>query len=155
MKPKIYLATLLFCLLSLCPTGLQAQVNMDNARTNVLDTDFEDRKAIINTLQNFYIGDRTGSIEHKKKSMHPKGAYRYIDRDGKYEEFVFDLESNDADTSFEEELLSIEIYSRVALARVRQIREGSDKPEYKLMVLHKAEGQWLITSISWGFGVVQ
>ena len=78
-------------------------------------TDLSDRQAIISTIKNFYIGDHTGSIKHKKLSMHKKGAYRFVNRDGEYSEYVFDLDSVEADTSYKEEVLSIEIYGKVAL----------------------------------------
>jgi len=117
------------------------------------EIDFADRKAIIKTIENFYIGDHTGSIEHKKLSMHEKGAYRYVNRDGEYSESIFRLDSDDSDMNYKEELLSIEIYDKLALARLRLDQFKMDEPEYKLMILHKANGDWKITSINWGFGV--
>jgi hypothetical protein len=52
------------------------------------------------------------------------------------------LDSDDTDTSYKK-LLSIEIYD--TLARL-QIRGHS----YKLLTLHKAGGEWKITTITWG-----
>ena len=126
-----------------------------SAQNKEKNTDFTDRKAIIKTIENFYIGDHTGSIKHKKMSMHEKGAYRYVNRKGKYAESVFRLNSNDSDKNYKEELLSIEIYDKVALARLRLDQFKVKLPEYKLMILHKANGEWKITSINWGFGIKQ
>jgi len=120
---------------------------------NSSETDFSDRQAILKTIENFYIGDHTGSIDHKKLSMHENGAYRYVNRDGEYRESVFNLESDNADENYKEELLSIEIYENVALARLRLDQFRTELPEYKLMILHKIEGEWKITTISWGFGI--
>ena len=78
---------------------------------------FSDRQAILETIENFYIGDHTGSLEYKQKSLHPDGAYRYVDREGQYQESQFRLEESRGDTMYVEELLSIEIYETVALAR--------------------------------------
>lgn len=122
----------------------------------VVTHDFSDRQAVATTIQNFYIGDHTGSIEHKKKSMHPQGAYRFVNRDGVYSESVFRPDDDNADPNYEEELLSIEIYDTLAMARLRLKQNYTPVPEYKLMTLHKtAESGWLITSITWGFGVTQ
>ncbi len=118
------------------------------------DSEFTDRQAVIETIKNFYIGDHTGSIEHKKFSMHENGAYRYVNRDGEYGESIFNLDSDSADPNYQEELLSIEIYQNVALARLRLDQFRTDVPEYKLMILHKIQGEWKITTISWGFGVI-
>ena len=133
--------------------SLSAQKAKENFENPTIKTDFSDRKAIIETIENFYIGDHTGSIEHKKRSMHEKGAYRYVNRDGDYSESVFRLDSDSADPNYKEELLSIEIYDKLALARLRLEQFRTEKPEYKLMVLHKAGGGWKITSINWGFGI--
>jgi len=116
--------------------------------------DFADRQAILQTIEDFYIGDHTGSIKHKKSSMHKDGAYRYVDKNGKYNESQFQLDSDSADPNYKEELLSIEIYDKVALARLRLDQFRSDLPEYKLMTLHKTSEGWKITSIAWGFGIV-
>ena len=124
-------------------------------KETTIKTNFNDRKAIIKTIENFYIGDHTGSIEHKKLSMHEKGAYRYVNRKGEYAESVFRLNSNNSDKNYKEELLSIEIYDKVALARLRLNQFKTKLPEYKLMILHKANGKWKITSINWGFGITQ
>lgn len=112
-------------------------------------TDFSDRKAIITATENFFIGDHTGSIKHKKLSMHEKGAYRYVNRDGEYSEFAFDLESDDADTSYKEEILGIEIYGTLALVKLR-LAELTGGQHYKVLTLHKANDEWKITTIVWG-----
>ena len=117
------------------------------------ETDFSDRQAVLQTIENFYIGDHTGSTEHKKLSMHPEGAYRYVDKSGKYRESQFRVDSDDSDDQYTEELLGVDIYENVALARLRLKQNSRDVAEYKLMTLHRVEGKWLITSISWGFGV--
>lgn len=139
--------------LVLLTTSLSAQNSEVASEELSMETDFSDRKAILKTIENFYIGDHTGSIEHKKLSMHEKGAYRYVNRDGEYSESVFRLDSDDSDQNYKEELLSIEIYDKLALARLRLDQFKREKPEYKLMTLHKANGMWKITSISWGFGI--
>mgnify|MGYP000674510567 CR=1 FL=1 len=135
--------------------ALSAQETTERLEQIKLEADFSDRKAILNTIENFYIGDHTGSIKHKKLSMHENGAYRYVNRDGEYKESVFQLDSDNADPNYKEELLSIEIYDKVALARLRLHQFKMEKPEYKLMTLHKVKGEWKITSISWGFGITQ
>ena len=112
-----------------------------------------DRDAILETIENFYIGDHTGSLEHKMKSMHPDGAYRYIDENGEYQESQFRLVESRGDTVYVEELLSIEIYETVALARLRLENQRREEAEYKLMTLHKSNAGWRITSIAWGWGV--
>ncbi len=114
--------------------------------------DFSDREAIIKTTENFFIGDHTGSIKHKKLSMHEKGAYRYVSREGEYSEYVFDLESDDSDMSYKEELLSIEIYGSVALVRLR-LAENSGGAHYKMFTMHKVNDAWKITTITWGTGI--
>lgn len=126
---------------------------MEKPEAPFIEVDFSDRKAILETIENFYIGDHTGSIKHKKLSMHEKGAYRYINRDGEYAESVFQLDSDDSDPNYKEELLSIEIYDKLAVARLRLDQFQRKKPEYKVMTLHKAKGIWKITGISWGFGI--
>ena len=140
-----------FLVLLLVSTSLMAQDGL--AKKPVGKRDFSDRQAILTTLDNFYIGDHTGSIKHKKLSMHEKGAYRYINRDGAYVESIFDLNSDDADPNYKEELLSVEIYDKLAIARLRLDMINSEHPEYKVMTLHKANGLWKITGISWGFGI--
>lgn len=87
--------------------------------------------------------------------MHEKGAYRYVNKKGEYAESIFRLDSDNADPNYKEELLTIEIYEKVALARLRLDQSYSKIPEYKLMILHKVEGKWKITSITWGFGIKQ
>lgn len=120
------------------------------------DTTFSDRRAILETIEVFYIGDHTGSLEHKVASMHPWGAYRYVDSDGEYQESTFEFVESSGDTLYTEELLSVEIYENVALARLRlENQRRRDEAEYKLMTLHKTDGRWLITSIAWGWGVIQ
>jgi len=114
-----------------------------------------DRDAILKTIENFYIGDHTGSLEYKQLSMHPEGAYRYVDRDGAYQESQFRLVESQGDTIYTEELLSVEIYETVALARLRLENQRREEAEYKLMTLHKTSEGWLITSIAWGWGVTQ
>ncbi len=118
-------------------------------------TDFSDRQAILTTIENFYIGDHTGSIEHKRLSMHENGAYRYVNKAGEYKESQFQLDSDNADPNYREELLSVEIYDKLALARLRLDQFRMDEPEYKLMTLHKTAEGWKITSITWGFGITQ
>ena len=114
-----------------------------------------DRDAIIQTISDFYVGDHTGSVEHKRKSMHPRGAYRFVNKAGEYQEDTFQLVASKGDTLYKEELLSIEIYETVALARLRLASKRRPEAEYKLMTLHKAKGAWLVTGISWGWGVTQ
>lgn len=145
----------LFCLaiLALFTPSLAAQAAGESSEEATLEIDLSDRQAVLKTIENFYIGDHTGSIKHKKLSMHEKGAYRYINRDGEYSESVFRLDSDNADPNYKEELLSVEIYDKVALARLRLDQFKMEKTEYKLMMLHKAKGVWKITSISWGFGI--
>ena len=134
-------------------SSLSAQQTEESAEVASTVPDFSDRQAVLKTIENFYIGDHTGSIKHKKLSMHEKGAYRYVNRDGEYAESVFRLDSNDADPNYKEELLGIEIYGKLALARLRLDQFKMEQTEYKLMTLHKANGVWKITSISWGFGI--
>jgi len=113
----------------------------------------DDRAAVLETVRAFYIGDHTGSLEHKQASMHPQGAYRYVNREGEYRESTFRFVEGGADTLYTEELLSVEIYENVALARLRLDNQTRDVPEYKLMTLHKTDDQWLITTIAWGWGI--
>ncbi len=145
----------LFCLIIsvFFTLSLSAQKIEESVEKSTIETDFSDRKAIIETIENFYIGDHTGSIKHKKLSMHEKGAYRFVNKDGKYSESVFQLDSDNADPNYKEELLSIEIYDKLALARLRLEQFRTEKPEYKLMILHKTGDGWKITSINWGFGI--
>ena len=149
---QLFLSSLILIIFT---SSLSAQEIEKNSGESTLKTDFSDRQAIIKTIENFYIGDHTGSIKHKKLSMHEKGAYRYVNRDGKYAENVFRLDSNNADPNYKEELLSIEIYDKLALARLRLDQFRTKLPEYKLMMLHKVDGEWKITSITWGFGITQ
>ena len=154
MKQSLQLFIPIFVLI-LFTFSVSAQKAGENAEKPTLETDLSDRQAIIKTIKNFYIGDHTGSIKHKKLSMHEKGAYRYVNRDGEYSESVFQLDSDNADPNYKEELLSIEIYDKLALARLRLDQFRTKLPEYKLMLLHKANGKWKITSITWGFGITQ
>ena len=151
MKPILYLTLLAVMLFT---SSLCSQETEKSAEEFTLETDFADRQAIINTTKNFFIGDHTGSIKHKKLSMHEKGAYRYVNGNGEYSEFVFDLDSDEADTSYEEELLSIEIYGQLALVRLR-LAELSGGHHYKLLTLHQIGGEWKITTITWGSGITQ
>ncbi len=151
---KHLLQSLLYLsILILFTSSLNAQKMAGSSEEPSIERDFSDRQAVLKTIDNFYIGDHTGSIKHKKLSMHEKGAYRYVNRDGEYSESVFRLDSDNADPNYKEELLSVEIYDKVALARLRLDQFNSDKPEYKLMILHKASSDWKITSITWGFGI--
>lgn len=145
----------LFCLslIVTLPVFLIGQTSDKNSDKQTMDRDFSDRHAVLKTIENFYIGDHTGSIEHKKLSMHEKGAYRYVNRNGAYVDSVFRPDSDDSDPNYKEELLSIEIYGRLAIARLRQEREGSKHIEYKVMTMHKFGDDWKITTISWGFGI--
>lgn len=146
------------CLLSSAPalvrasqeTATQAPVRPKTAQET------SDRAAILETIKNFYIGDKTGSLEHKKLSLHEKGAYRYVDREGNYGDSQFRLVEGGGDTSYEEELLGVEIYGTLGLARLRLVKKEKPaaKAEYKLMTLHKSNAGWRITSICWGFGVI-
>ncbi len=122
-------------------------------QSNLNDETSPDREAVLETIENFYIGDHTGSLEYKQKSMHPQGAYRYVDGEGDYQESQFRLIESRGDTLYVEELLSIEIYENVALARLRLENQRREEAEYKLMTLHKTNDGWLITSIAWGWGV--
>lgn len=124
-------------------------------QADLKDSASPDREAILKTIEHFYIGDHTGSLEHKQKSLHPEGAYRYVDKNGTYQESQFRLVESRGDTMYTEELLSIEIYETVALARLRLENQRREEAEYKLMTLHKTEDGWLITGISWGWGVTQ
>tara|TARA_R110002050_G_scaffold300286_2_gene468554 strand:- start:4878 stop:5330 length:453 start_codon:yes stop_codon:yes gene_type:complete len=132
-----------------------AQKSDKDSKNQIIEIDLSDRQAIITTIKNFYIGDHTGSIKHKKLSMHEKGAYRYVNKEGKYEESLFRLDSDNADPNYKEELLSIEIYDKISFARLRLDQFRSKIPEYKLMILHKIDSQWKITSINWGYGIKQ
>ena len=117
------------------------------------DTLFHDRAAVLAAVEAFYVGDHTGSRAHRAASMHPRGAYRYVNSDGEYREHPFEIVEGGADTLYTEELLGVEIYEDVALARLRLENQRREEAEYKLMTLHKTEGRWLITSIVWGWGV--
>jgi hypothetical protein len=151
VKKALHFA-LYFFIFTLSTSSLSAQT-MEESKAAIPETDFSDRQAVMETIKNFYIGDHTGSIKHKKLSMHEKGAYRYVNKNGEYSESIFRLDSDNADPNYKEELLSIEIYDKVALARLRLDQFKMEEPEYKLMTLHKANGQWKITSITWGFGI--
>ena len=139
----------------LLTSSLHGQDSSDTSASTISQSDFADRQAILKTLENFYIGDKTGSIEHKKLSQFAKGAYRYINRDGEYAESPVDITSDHSDPNYTEELLGIEIYNNMALARLRLEIKGVDGPEYKLMILHKSKEGWKISTICWGFGVTQ
>ncbi|MEO1631921.1 MAG: hypothetical protein AAFU38_14190, partial [Bacteroidota bacterium] len=94
-------------------------------------------------------------LDQKLASMHPGGAYRYVDRDGAYQESPFQLVESRGDTLYTEELLGVEIYENVALARLRLENQRREQAEYKLMTMHRTSDGWLITSIVWGWGVTQ
>jgi len=153
MKP-LFQPIIALLALFLFTTSLYAQSTEKQPAASTLKTDFSDRQAIINATENFFIGDHTGSIKHKKLSMHEKGAYRYVNRDGAYVESIFNLDSNDSDTSYKEEILSVEIYVKLALVRLR-LAENGGGAHYKLLTLHKANGEWKITSITWGSEITQ
>jgi len=159
MKKSIGTYFLLLALGIISPP-LQAQVS-DNAKKVIVkeeastNTDFSDRQDIITCIENFYIGDHTGSIKHKKLSMHPKGAYRYVNREGVYNESTFQLDSDDSDMNYQEYLMSIEIYNTMAIAKLRLDQFNYEGDEYKLMTLFKTTEGWKITSIVWGFGITQ
>ncbi len=136
-------------------SSLSAQKSEKSIQKQTLSTKFSDRNAIIETIENFYIGDHTGSIKHKKLSMHKNGAYRYVNRKGEYSESKFNLDSDSADPNYKEELLSVEIFDKLAFAKLRLEQFKMKKPEYKLMILHKSNDSWKITSITWGFGITQ
>ena len=142
MNPKINLFLQLLILILLSSSASAQEI------------DFSDRQAIITATENFFIGDHTGSIEHKKRSMHVKGAYRYVNRDGEYSDSVFDLDSDDSDTSYKEEILGVDIYGTLALVKLR-LAENTGGQHYKVLTLHKAKGVWKITSIVWGSGITQ
>jgi len=136
-------------------TGTQSgQGSTAASHVDSKDAPRSDREVVLRTIENFYIGDHTGSLEHKKSSMHPLGEYRYVDKAGEYEVSRFQLVESRGDTAYEEELLSLEIYENVALARVRLENQRREEAEYKLMTLHRVKGEWLVTGISWGWGVV-
>jgi len=114
-----------------------------------------DRNDIVTTIENFYIGDKTGSKIHKTKSLHPKGAYRYVNKKGEFKEHTFVIKEGGADTSYDHELLSIDIFGQVATVKLRLENKKTAKAEYKVMLLNKVKQQWLITTISWGFEIIQ
>jgi len=114
-----------------------------------------DRSDIVTTVDNFYIGDKTGSKIHKEKSLHPTGAYRYINKNGKFVQHNFVIKQGGADTSYNHELLSIDIFGQVASAKLRLENKETGKVEYKIMLLNKINARWLITTISWGFEMIQ
>jgi len=151
MKSKLKFLLLLFTIILFSPT-LQSQDSGKNTIESASEIDFSDRKAIIKTTENFFIGDHTGSIKHKKLSMHEKGAYRFVNGQGEYSEYPFDLDSDDSDISYKEELLGITIYGKTALVRLR-LAEVKGGQHYKVFNLHKIKGEWKITSINWGFGI--
>ena len=144
----------LLLLVVLAPCAF-AQTASPGLAESTPEAPFADRAAVIETIEAFYIGDHTGSREHRIASMHPEGAYRYVNRDGEYRESPFRLVEGGADTLYVEELLSVEIYENVALARLRLVNQQREEPEYKLMTLHKTREGWRITSIAWGWGITQ
>ena len=84
MKNLVFI--LLVSLISIAVFAQEAKISSEE---QIIETDFSDRQAIIGTIKNFYIGDHTGSIKHKKLSMHKNGAYRYVNKNGKYVESIF------------------------------------------------------------------
>lgn len=153
MKNTFKILVTLFVFISFSSTifSQESEVITENQKSKI---DFSDRQAIIKTTENFFIGDHTGNIKYKKLSMHKNGAYRFVNRNGEYQEYVFDLESDDSDTSYKEELLSIEIYDRLALVRLR-LAELSGGHHYKLLTMHKIRDEWKITTITWGSNITQ
>lgn len=115
----------------------------------------EDRQDIVKTINNFYLGDITGSKSHKKMSMSPNGAYRFVNKKGEYKESAFKFEESSGDTSYTYELLSVDIFENVAAAKLRLASKKNGKPEYKLMLLHKEKSGWKITTIVWGYTIIQ
>ena len=77
MKQSLQLFTTIIVLILFTGTAT-AQTVGQNSEKPTLETDLSDRQAIIKTIRNFYIGDHTGSIKHKKLSMHENGAYRFV-----------------------------------------------------------------------------
>lgn len=150
-KLKFFLPLLTLILFSF---SVQSQDSGQKAIDAVSETEFSDRKAIIKTTENFFIGDHTGSIKHKKLSMHEKGAYRFVNNKGEYSEYTFDLDSDDSDTSYKEELLDITIYGKVALVKLR-LAEVKGGQHYKMFTLHKFKDAWKITTITWGAEIIQ
>lgn len=147
MKQALQIAIYLLAL-TFFTSSLNAQKH-----TSSKTIDFSDREAVAKAVENFFIGDHTGSIKHKKLSMHVQGAYRSVDREGNYYDSVFDLDSDDSDTSYQEELLGIEMYGKLAIARLRLENLESGVPHYKALTLHKGKDGWKITTITWGFGI--
>jgi len=112
-----------------------------------------DRDDVLKVVDMFYKGDHEGSAHFRKLSLHPNGAYRYINSKGEYKEYTFTFKDGNADKSYQEELLSIDIYEKVALVKLRLAFHKKKEVEYKLMTLHKTSKGWLITGISWGMGI--
>jgi hypothetical protein len=121
--------------------------------TNTASAD--ERSDIVTTLDNFYIGDKTGDITYKAKSLHPTGAYRYVNKNGDFVQHTFVIKQGGADNSYNHELLSIDIFGQVASAKLRLENKETGKVEYKVMLLNKINTQWRITTISWGFEMIQ
>ena len=115
----------------------------------------DDRSDIVTTIKNFYIGDKTGSKAHKLKSMNPTGAYRYVNKKGDFVQHTFVIKEGGADTSYDHELLSIDIFEQVASVKLRLENKKTGKVEYKIMLLNKIKAHWRITTISWGFEIIQ
>lgn len=152
---KLALHSIFFLLfLSMSSSSMYAQNEQSTSENLSSTVDFTDRQKIITATENFFIGDHTGSIKHKKLSMHENGAYRYVTKDGEYGEYKFDVNSDDSDTSYKEELLSVEIFATVALVRLR-LAENSGGHHYKMLTLHKFGNDWKITTITWGTEITQ
>ena len=81
--------------------------------------------------------------------MHENGAYRYVNRDGEYIDSIFRIDSDYSDTSYKEEILSIEVFGTLAMVKLR-LAELSGGQHYKLLILHKANDEWKISTIVWG-----
>jgi len=112
-----------------------------------------EREDVLTVVDYFYQGDHQGSKKYRELSLHPQGAYRYVNSKGEYKEYTFTFSEGNADKSYQEELLSVDIYENVALVRLRLAFKDKEEIEYKLMTLHKSSKGWLITSISWGMGI--
>jgi len=112
-----------------------------------------EREDVLTVVDYFYKGDHQGSKKYRELSLHPLGAYRYVNSKGEYKEYTFTFSEGNADKSYQEELLSIDVYEKVALVRLRLAFKDKAETEYKLMTLHKSSKGWLITGISWGMGI--
>lgn len=112
-----------------------------------------EREDVLAVVDYFYKGDHQGSKKYRELSLHPLGAYRYVNSKGEYKEYKFTFSEGNADNSYQEELLSIDVFENVALVRLRLAFKDKAEIEYKVMTLHKSAKGWLITGISWGMGI--